>query len=95
MKKLLKNAYTCWKTCQTTLRPKKMCDAVVMKDSLLLGYVPDWFATHQKIKIWHNGDEYCNDDEVLEWYKNYEKWKAQNSKTKEELLHIAWHSSRY
>ena len=62
-----------------------MCDAVVMKDSFLLRYVPDWFVTHQQIKIWFKDDDYCNADEVIEWYKKYEKRRVQKSKIKEEL----------
>ena len=63
----------------------KMCDDVVQRDSYSLQFVPDWFVTHQKIKIWQDEDDYCNDDEVIEWYKKYEKRKVQKSKIIEEL----------
>ena len=58
-------------------------------------YVPDWFLTHQQIKIWHDNDDYCNDDEIIEWYQGYQKRKTQKAKIKEELLPIAWHPSRW
>ena len=25
-------------------------------------------VTDQQIKIWHDNNEYCNDDELIEWY---------------------------
>ena len=59
----------------------------------MLEYVPDWFAT-QQVKSWHDYDEYCNDDEAIEWYKGYQKCKAQKIEIKEELMSIAWHPSR-
>ena len=24
--------------------------------------------TQQQIKIWHDNDDYCDDDELIEWY---------------------------
>ena len=61
----------------------------------LIKYVPDWFVTHQQIKTWHDNDDYCNDDGLMEWYESYQKGKDQTASIKEELLHIAWHPSRY
>ena len=58
---------------------------MVQRDSYSLQFVPDWFVTHQQIKIWQDDDDYCNDDKVIEWYKKYEKRKAQKSKIMEEL----------
>ena len=57
-----------------------MCDAVVMKDSLLLRYVPDWFVTHQQIKIWYKDDDYCNDDEVIDGIKSMKNGRSKNQK---------------
>ena len=50
---------------------------------------------HQQIKTWHDDDNYCNDDEIIEWYEGYKKRKAQKAKIKEVLLPLAWHPSRY
>ena len=61
----------------------------------MLKYVPDWFATHQQIKKWHDNDDYCNYDKLIERYKGYKKRKAQKAQIKKELLPIAWHLSRY
>ena len=35
-----------------------------------------------------------NDDELIEWYNDYNRGKAQKSKIKEELLPIAWNPDR-
>ena len=56
-----------------------------------LRFVPDWFVTHQQIKIRHDNDKYCNDDELIKCYKRYQKRKAQKASIKEELMPIAWH----
>ena len=61
----------------------------------LLRYVPDWFVTDRQIKIWHDNDEYCNDDKLIEWYNGYKKRRAQKASIKEELLPIAWHPSKW
>ena len=73
-------------------KTQKMCDDVVLRKSYFLQFVPDWFFTQEQLEIWHDEDnDYCTDDEVIEWYKRYEKWKAQKAKIKKELLPIAWH----
>ena len=77
------------------LKMQKMCDDVVRRDPYSLQFVPDWFATEEQIDVWYYDDEYCNDDEFIEWYKGYKKRKAQKAKIKEEFLPIAWHPSRY
>ena len=60
-----------------------------------LQFVPDWFVTQQQFDIWYDNDYvYNNDNEIIEWYKDYEKRKAQKAKIKEELLPIAWHPDR-
>ena len=76
-------------------KTRQMCEKAVKKYLWLLKYVPDWFVTHQQIKIWHDNDDYCNDDELIEWYDDYKVRKAQKASIKEELLPIAWHPSRY
>ena len=72
-----------------------MCDDVVQRDSYSLQFVPDWFVTQEQLEIWHDDDDYCTDDEIIEWYKRYEKRKAQKASIKEGLLPIAWHPSTY
>ena len=71
-----------------------MCKKAVKKYLCLLKYVLDWFVTNQQIKIWHDNDYQSNDDELIEWYKGYQKRKSQKPKIKEELMAIAWHPSR-
>ena len=72
-----------------------MCEKAVKKYLWLLKYFPDWFVTHQQIKIRHDNGDYCNNDELIKWYKGYQKRKAQKASIKEELLPIALHPSRY
>ena len=42
----------------------------------MLEFVPDWFVTHQQLKLWHDND----DDEITEWYDGYQKRKTQKVK---------------
>ena len=62
------------------------------QQAMLLKYVPDWFVTRQQLKLW---DDHCTDDGYINWYEGYQKWKPQKASTKEELMPIAWHPSRY
>ena len=71
-----------------------MCIRAVEAGLGLLGYVSDWFVTQQQIKVWRDDDEYCDDDERIEWHDDYQKRRADKAKIKEELLPIAWHSDR-
>ena len=77
------------------LTTQKLCDDAVCKDAFSFQYAPDWFVTQQQIGLWGDDDEYCNNDELIEWYDGYDKRKAQKAKIKEELIPIAWHPSRW
>ena len=68
-----------------------MCIREVEAGLGLLEHVPGWFVTQQQLKIWHDDDDYCNDDKLIDWYNGFQKRKAQKAKIKEELLPIAWH----
>ena len=72
-----------------------MCQRAVEKDPYNLKFVLDWFVTQEQVKIWHDEDDYCNDDEVIGWYSGYQKRRAQKAKIKEELMNIAWHPLRW
>ena len=74
---------------------QKMCDAAVSKDPYSLQYVSDWFLMQDQVKIWHNDDDYCDDDEIAEWYNEYKKLKAQKTQIKKELMPIAWQPGEY
>ena len=76
-----------------TLKRKK-CDDRVQGDSYSLQFVPDWFVTQEQLETWHDDNDYCNDDELIKWYKRHDKRKAQKAKIKEELMPIAWHPNR-
>ena len=71
-----------------------MCDSLVRDDPFSLQFVPDWFVTQQQVKLWHDDDDYYDDNEIIDWYDGYQKQKAQKAKIKEELLPIAWHPDR-
>ena len=70
-----------------------MCNAVVSEDPYSLQYVPDWFEMLHE--IWYEDDDYCNDDELIEWHNDYKKRKAQKEQVQEELGFIACHPSRW
>ena len=72
------------------LKTQKMCENVVRRDPYSIQFVPDWFVTKEQREIRHNDDDYCTDDELIEWYKRYEKGKAQKAKVKEELIPVVW-----
>ena len=50
------------------LKTEEMCDDVVRRDSYLLQIVSDWFVTQEQLEIWHDDDDCCTDDELIEWY---------------------------
>ena len=31
-----------------------------------------WFVTDQQIKMWHDNNDYCNEDELVEWFEGYQ-----------------------
>ena len=76
------------------LKTQKICDDAARHDSSPLQFVPDWFITQQQINAWYDDDYWYNDDEIIEWYNGYQKWKAKKASIKEELMPIAWHADR-
>ena len=73
-----------------------MCDKAVRDYLFSLQFVPDWFVTQQQIDIWYDNDYvYNNDNEIIEWYKGYQKRRTQKVQMEKELLSIAWHPSRW
>ena len=50
------------------LKTEEMCDDVVRRDSYLLQFVSDWFVTQEQLERWHDDDDCCTDDELIEWY---------------------------
>ena len=63
-----------------------MCGDVVQRNSYFLHFVPYWFVTQEQLEIWHDGDDYCTGDELIEWCKRYEKRKAQKAKIILEII---------
>ena len=52
-----------------------------------LRHVHDWIVTQQQIDVWYDADDYCNNDnEMIKWYKGYQKRKAQKAKKKRRAL---------
>ena len=72
-----------------------MCDKAIKDDSYSLQFIPDWFVTQQQLDVWFDDNYWYYDDDITEWYEGYKKSKAQKLSIKEELLPIAWHSSRW
>ena len=52
-----------------------MCDDAVSGDSYSLQCVSDWVVMVELVKIWHDTDDYWNDDELVEWYNDYKQCK--------------------
>ena len=71
-----------------------MCGDATEYDISPLRFVPDWFVTQQQIDVWYDDDYWYHDYEIIEWYNDYKKRKAQKAKIKEELLSIAWYFDR-
>ena len=71
-----------------------MCNKVVRMDPWLLNCVLDWFVTQKQVKLWHDGDDFY-DDEIIEWYEGYKECKAQKAKIEEELMFVTCHTSRW
>ena len=73
------------------LKTQEMCGKAVCIKPYTLRYIPDWFVTQRKIKLW------CDHDYFSKWYDCYDRYKKRNKKAsiKEELSPIAWHPSRY
>ena len=67
------------------LKTQVMCVKAGEAGLGLLAYVPDWFVTHQQIKVWHDDEEYCDHDEFIKWYNGYQKRRTQKAKAKKEL----------
>ena len=72
-----------------------MCEKSVEKYPLILIFVPDWFVIPGQVKVWHDHNYYCDDDEIIEWYDGYKKQKAQKAQVKKELMPIAWHPLKW
>ena len=73
-----------------------MCDKAVEVGPFFLLYVPNWLVTQQQVKLWHDDDDFYDDDnELVEWYDGRQKRKAQKAQLKKELMLIAWHPSRW
>ena len=45
---------------------------MVCRVPYFLQFVPDWFFSQEQLEIWHDDNEYCTDDEIIELYKRYE-----------------------
>ena len=85
-------------------KTQEMCDKAIKEDSSSLEYVPDWSVTGEWMWVWYDDyyydggdhqDDGENRDKFFNWYEGYQKRRGQKAKTKEELLPIAWHPSRY
>ena len=74
-------------------KTKEMCDKAVEGYPSSLQSVPDLFVERGPIDVWYG--PYHNEDKFFGWYDADKKQKAEKAKINEELLPIAWHSSRH
>ena len=72
-----------------------MCNDAVVHSPYALRFVLDWFVTQQQIELWDDGNDFYDDDEIIEWYGGHQKCKAQKAQIKKELMLIFWHSSHW
>ena len=42
-----------------------MYDDAMWGDPFSLQFVPDWFVTKEQVKLWHDYDDYCDDDKSV------------------------------
>ena len=68
------------------LKTQETCDKVVRDDAFSLVRVLDWFVSQEQLKLWHDSDDYCDDDEIIQWKEGYKKCKTQKATMKEELF---------
>ena len=59
-----------------------MCDDTAWRDPFFLQFVPDWFETQEQIDVWDDDNDYCNDNEVIEWYDGYKNKNPRKQKLK-------------
>ena len=52
-------------------KTQRMCNTAVELDAWLFNYAPDWLATHKWVKIWHDEDDFFDDEKIIEWYDGY------------------------
>ena len=52
------------------------------EDPFFLVCVPDSFVTQGQVKLWHDDDYYCNDNELSKLYEGYQKCRTQKAKIK-------------
>ena len=79
-----------------------MCERGVEEDPGLLECVSDHFKTQEMCDdvvgedpySLHKDDDYCNVEEVVEWYDKFKKRKALKKQIGKELLRVGWHPSR-
>ena len=76
-------------------KTQEIRNEAVHMEPYALRFVPDWFVMQGKVKLWHHGDDYFNDDELIKWYLGHKKRKTQKAKMKDKLMPIAWHPSKW
>ena len=83
-----------------SFKDQEMCIRAVNEDRNSLIHVPDWFVVAQE--MWYINyshvaapEPWGNDDWAIKWYQGYKKRKAQKAKTRNELILVAWHPSRW
>ena len=64
------------------LKTQEMWDKIFWEGTSSLQYFPDWFVIRQQVKLWHDDYDYCDDDEITEWFEGYKRRKAQKAQIK-------------
>ena len=58
---------------------REKCGDAVRYYPDFLEYVPYWFVTQQQLKLWHDDQDYCNDDKLIEWYNGHKNKRLKKS----------------
>ena len=48
-------------------KPEEICDKAVEVGPFPLVCVPDWFVTQQEVRVLHDGNDFYDNDEIIEW----------------------------
>ena len=52
-------------------KTQNMCEKAVEKSPYMLRFVPDWFVRQHQVKLWHDDNDYWDNDRLIKWYDGY------------------------
>ena len=64
------------------IKTQEMCGNAVFGVSYSLQYVRNCFVTQELVEIWRDDQDYCDNDELFEWYNSHRQSKSCKKETK-------------